>query len=279
MTSRCFVRSVALGVGLLLLNGGAMLAAEVWVVRLFALPVRFDSPAGAVAVGWRDHLFFRNTTTADLTVRGLEASNGYQIPSGEPALVIPAGQTRSLFSLAATPLWTPRAFLGLIVNRLDVPAGILVESRSEAYGCGERVPCDLVITTTIDFLGSFGLPVVSSLRSANESHYHLSTDLGTQDSHTNVGIYNGEGASATATVEVRASCDDAVVETRTVSVPAKTIVYEQGFRNVFRSCAETDVPDYSRYVVVRMNRAGFSFVATRTEAHPPRITVGTTTSR
>lgn len=67
-------------------------------------------------------------------------------------------------------------------------------------------------------------------------------------------------------------------------MPAKTLLYEIGFRSVYDDsssgfpCAFEGLlgAEYGRYVVVRMDRAGFSFTATRAEAYQPRITVGST---
>jgi hypothetical protein len=282
--------------GLLLLCAPVrLIAADIWVVRLHTPRTTFPGPGGEVVVGWRDHLVFRNTTSADLVVRGLAVSNGHQIPAGGDPLVIPAGRTVSVFALkfgtdnGVTTRWTPEGILEfsviLLVNRLDVPAGVIVESRGEVYGCGERRPCvgGPGAVYPADVLGHFDLPVATRMRAPNEPHYHLATDLGNQAHRTNVGVYNDESIPASAIIELRATCDDRVLESRTVSVPGKTLVYQVGFRSVYVDagdfpCGFEDLlgVEYGRYVVVRMDRAGFSFTATRAEAYQPRITVGST---
>jgi hypothetical protein len=108
-------------------------------------------------------------------------------------------------------------------------------------------------------------------------------DLGTQTSITNVGVYNSEETPASAIIELRSACSNSVLQTRSVSVPANTVVYATGFRNAFLDggCGSEPslVADYLRHVIVRMDRAGFSFIATRAESHDPRITVSSTTPR
>jgi hypothetical protein len=267
-----------------------VIAADIWVVRVLTGHPDPVAPPGSISVAWRDHLIFRNTTAHDLTVMGVTASNGYQMPPGEN-LVVPAGKTRSVFIFPTgtsglenrwVPLMMPPVML---VNRLSVPPGIIVESRVEPFGCGELIPCGFVPPGSIgtDILGSVALPVISTLFTANTPQYHLAADLGTQTSITNVGIYNSEDTPASATIELVAACNESVLQSRSTSVPANTLVYVTGFRSAYldTGCGpETPLAaQYLRHVIVRMDRAGFSFIATRAESHDPRITVSSTTPR
>ena len=173
----------------------------------------------------------------------------------------------------------------LLVNKLDVPTGVLVESRMEIYGVGgAEEPCPLGpgVVDSLEVVGHFGFPVIERLTPPNSPQYHLGADLGTLTSRTNVGVYNAEGSGATATIEVRAACDDRVLQTRTVTVPGNSLVYAQGFRDTFveTTCFDQlESANYSRYVVVTLDRAGFSFIAARAETLPARVTAGSTTPR
>lgn len=273
--------SLILGLAVLMMPGSSF-ARDVFVVRVL-------TPFGACpATGWRDHLIFYNRTAADQQISPLAASNGYQIPSGQ-VLLIPAGETRTVVQPinvfgGVTNQWAPPSFGGvlLLVNKLDVPPGVLVESRIEIYGVGgAELPCPSSGSIGSEVVGHFASPVVESLVPPNSPHFHLGSDLGTLTSRTNVGIYNAEETAGAATIEIRAACGDRLLESRQVPVPGNTLVYVQGFRNRFLDgvCSGGGAAYHSRYVVVTMDRAGFSFVATRAENLTPRVTVGSTTAR
>jgi hypothetical protein len=261
---------------------------EVYVVRFFT-PRYITSTTECLMVGWWDHLIFRNTANEDQTVRLIEASNGYQ-PSREESLVLPRNRTRSLYSYRNTPqpggsnVWTPDEPYVFLVNRLDVPAGVLLESRGEVYGGageGTPLPCE-PFRVGVSVLGSFSLPTVRSLVPSNSRQFHLGSDLGTLVSRTNVGIYNGGPAAATATIEVRRGCDDALVESRNVSVPANTVIQAGGFINDYQRSGCLGFgssPDHNRYVVVTVDQPSFSFVTTIAQDLPPKIAVSAKRAR
>jgi len=168
-----------------------------------------------------------------------------------------------------------------MVNKLDVPDGIVVESRGEIYGRGLDVSCGPFSTGT-EIFGEFQLPVVRALILPNVSHVHLGIELGTVASRANVGIYNGGSASATARVEVRAACDDRLLDSRVVTIPAASVAYATGFESSFlgTTCfGFGTASDYSRYVVVTLDQPGFSFVLTRANVMPPALPVTSSVSR
>lgn len=244
---------------------GSASAAEVYVVR-FLTPLANTCPTA----GYRDQLAFRNSTNQDLVVRALEGSNGYSPP--EDALVVPAGRNRAVFIEAfglrgVSNRWTPVAPFVFMVNKLDVPQGVVVQSRGELWGRGLDVTCS-PFDIGSEIFGSFPLPVVYALTPANVSQYHLASEFGTVQSRTNVGVYNGGSVAATARIELRKACDDEVIEARTVFVPARSVVYSVGFKNSALSpgCKEfSNASDYSRYVVVAQDQPGFSFALTLAE--------------
>jgi hypothetical protein len=68
---------------------------------------------------------------------------------------------------------------------------------------------------------------------------HLGTDLGVSDSRTNVGIYNASDREANARIEIRRACDNAVVDQRTVTVPANTTSQIGGLVKGIDTCGGT----------------------------------------
>jgi len=277
----------ALAAGLLLALPGSLRSADVYVVRFFT-PLNSISSEECLVIGWRDHLLFRNTTTHPVTIRPLGASNGYTPPSGD-TLTIPPNRSQSVMispggaEVAASNQWTPIAPYVFVVNHLDVPPGVLVESRTEVYGTGSSsrpLPCSpFGIGTTV--FGSTPLPVISALTPAGALQLHLRTDVGTLRSRTNVGIYNGGSVSATAAIEIREACDDQVLDSRVVTVPANTVIQVSGFANdlLTSECAGVaqGAPAYVRYVVVAMDQPGFSFITSIAADLPPKVAITSTT--
>jgi hypothetical protein len=264
---------------------GGALASDVYVVRFFT-DIVFSSSTDCYRVGWRDHLLFRNATNQDLTVRALATSNGFALSNPDP-LVVPARRSRSLLialrggETGGRTNWTPGGSYVFVVNRLDVPAGILVESRGELFGPAHTpFPCNAFPSFDPEVFGTIPLPAVRTLAPAGTEQVHLATDIGTQASRTNVGIYNAGSSPANVTIELRRSCDDVAVQTRSVAIPPDTVTQITGLADPGVSgCSLPTTPEYSRYVVVVMDQPGFSFVTTLARDLPPRITVTTSVAR
>jgi len=121
------------------------------------------------------------------------------------------------------------------------------------------------------------------MAAAGAEQTHLATDLGTQPIRINVGIYNSGAAPSNAAIELRRSCDDAVVERRFTSVPANSVVQVFGITDTPRtsgnSCSSSGSAYYSRYVVVVMDQPGFSFITSLASNLPPRTVIGTSMVR
>lgn len=262
------------------------LADDVFVVRFQTGIVYSSTTTECYKVGWRDHLLFRNTTDQDLSVSALATSNGYVLPGPEP-LVIPARSNRSLLIIprfgepAESNHWTQTG--SLVVNRLDVPAGVLVESRGELWGPDYNpMPCQVCVgcVSSPDVFGTFPLPVVRTLTPAGVEQVHMASDLGTQLIRTNVGVYNGGASPANVSIEIRRACDDVVVGARSATIPADTVTQFAGFTDPKPSgCTRTGTPYYSRYVVVVMDQPGFSFVTVIASDFPPRIAITSSVAR
>lgn len=234
-------------------------AAEVYVLR-FRTNVLYASPPCTV-VDWRDELLFHNGTAADKTVLNLATTAGEARPPGR--LVVPAGRTHStlgrdgLRDLGGDPFGA-----ALLVNKLDVPEGVVVSSRADVFG---RPPDCGGISSTIYSFGNLPLPVIRSLMPANGRQVHLTVDLGIYRRRTNVIVYNGGSASATARIEFRAGCDDALLSERFVAIGANSVVQVQGFSDdpLGRSCLGAGLTtDFTRYIVVTVDQPSFSHVVT-----------------
>lgn len=96
--------------------------------------VGFDARGQGIIL-WRDAILFYNTGTAPTTVRFLELSNG-GTGLAPLTLVLPPGKTVSLYDQDATgDRWQTRHLppVPLWVLHLDVPDGVIVESRSQFF--------------------------------------------------------------------------------------------------------------------------------------------------
>lgn len=247
-------------VALSLLANRVMTGAEAYAIR-FSL-VTFPNGDCLAGILWHDDILFHNTTTGDLRVRLLGISNG-TTPQPPSDLLVPAGRTASA---TGNTNWDAvnEAGLGPIwVVHLDVPAGIVFQSRADGYTvlCGSGLP-----PSPFPDRGSFSLPVARNLTPARTSRTFLGTDFGFDPSHTNVGVYNGGSVAAQAIIETRQGCDDAVLDRRTVGVPPNTVVQISGIGSE-TSCRATNAltSPWTRYIVVTVDQPSFSYVIKRLE--------------
>lgn len=250
------------------------LAAEVYVVRFITSGTLVEPPCKYLR--WNDHLLFHNTASQAATVRFLGVSNGP--PRADASnLTVPAGRSRSV---AGTLLgWNPNGNAVLWVNRLDVPDGVLLASRLEV-AVGSGAPC--APASDGRGVGATGLPTFSSLRAPNERQYHLATDIGADatgyaaNARINVGIYNAGSMTATATVEVHRGCDERLMESRTTSIPADSILQVLGLSTrTGPGCGSPFTTNlYTTYVIVRVDQPSFSYAVTLSNELPPQIPIG-----
>ncbi len=244
-----------------LLWQGVISGAEAYVLR-FRTDAQYRGPPCRL-VGWEDELLFRNITASDLTVRNLATTVGAAHPPGQ--LVIPAGRTvstlggESLNELGGDPFG-----FQLLVNRIDVPEGIVLASRADVYGPASA--CDLPAGGVYHF-GSLPLPIFRSLTPSNQPQVHLPVDMGIQRRHTNVIIYNAGTVAASASIEIHMGCNESLLQSVSVSI-APDAVSEVGGLGL------TDDPlgngcsgggfttAFTRYLVVTVDQPSFSHVLT-----------------
>jgi hypothetical protein len=218
------------------------------------------SSAGSVL--WLDDVLFFNTNAAPVAVRFLGVSNGPAQDDVPPSLTLPPGRVVSLDSAPVAPKWVPNlSSVSPYILHLDIPSGVIVESRDEFYfdrGIPELPPFPL---------GKVSMPVFRDQAAAGTAQVHLGTDLSGTDSRENVGIYNGGSQTATATIEVRRTCDDSVTDTRTLTIPPNTLIQTNGLQIGPANLCGTPAANsrVTRYTVITVSQPSFSYVANLTD--------------
>lgn len=254
----------------------AALASDAWVLGFRTTYIRYPGEADCEALSWQDKLYFFNANSAAATVRLIGISNGGTNRTGL-GLTIASKTSFSVSASSSALPWDP--CLGgcpvtLFVAHLDVPAGVSISSRAEVISTLLPMPdtvCPLPGFKARVFAG-LSLPVKKELTPAGVPQYHLGIDAGTDtdgesgpaaDARTNIGIYNQAGVTANATIETRRVCDDLVIEQRTVSVPANSVIQFGGLSSDTASCVETiKSPRYAAYAVVTVDQPSFSYAMT-----------------
>ncbi len=248
------------------LAGQQLQAAEAYVLQF-----RAHSPLNSCEfIDWHSEVIFHNSKSEDARVRLLGLSNGAS-PGPTTEVVVPTGRTVSaggyVLGISSTGL-LPQ----LWVARIDVPEGVMVQSRAEAWlGNCTLWPIPLEPAPS---MGVFSLPVVRALDPPNVRKIHLGADLGGEHSYVNVGVYNASSRSANATIELRHACDDAAVAERDVTIPANSVVQVGGLDGppatgcYFRG--------WIRYVAVTVDQPSFSYIVNKMYDLPqrPRIAYG-----
>lgn len=258
--------------GILFLAAGTCraFAGDVYAVRFEAHSHLAD---GFLCVNWYDDLVFHNPTSTDATVSLLGLSNS-PTPTAPTALVVPAGKT-----VAATTHvnWNPIPPTPLWIVHLDVPDGLIVQSRAEAFSeiCIGGVPPSLVP----DY-GAFSLPIGRSLTPAGSKKVFLGADLGAEANHSNVGVFNGGTETAHAVIEIHEACGEVLLDSRTISIAPDMLVQVNGLAAGL-GAADNGCPTYTpgnwvRYVTVTVDQPSFSYVVVKMDdlTVPPTIPYG-----
>lgn len=213
---------------------------------------------------WMDDVLFYNTLPLTATVRLLGVSNG--IGESNPAdLLLPPGTLVSLNASAGPRnTWRPTEATPMWMVHLDIPEGVIIESRDESYvllGVGSIPPLAR---------GKVSMPIVRALTPANQPQVVLGTDLGGVDSRVNVAVYNAGPSSATVTIEVRRACDSALVDSAVASIPPNSVTQVGGFIiGDSSTCAATAPEPWARYTVVTVSQPSIAFVSNINESLTP----------
>lgn len=238
-------------------------ATETYVFRFYS-----RSPLnGCEFIDWKSVLVFHNTTSATARVTPLGTSNGIDMRTEE--LVIPARKSVISDGFGRGGGGFPAA---VWVERIDVPEGVLVQNRAEAWlGNCTLWPIPIEPTPT---MGAFSVPSRLDLQPANAPKIHLGADLGGEESYVNVGIYNAGSEPANAAIELRRACDDSLVAAQTVGIPANSLVQIGPLDD--SAPASCSFRGHVRYVAVTVDHPSASYVVNKMRNHPrpPRIAYG-----
>lgn len=225
---------------------------------------------------WRDSILFYNPGPAPATIRFVDVSNGGAPAPSPLTLIVPTGKTLSVYDATADS-WRPRHIppVPLWVLHLDVPDGVIVESRNQFF---ESLPVGPLLIQAPR--GKVPMPIIRQLTPAGQPQVHIGTDLGGPDSRVNVILYNASTETATATIEVRRACDDVVVDSRVVTVPPNTAVQAGGLAATTSAPGSVDCPNstsvpWARNTFVTMTEPGFSIVSNVNENVPSGVVPGT----
>lgn len=224
---------------------------------------RFSSQGttvGHLIIEWRDDLIFQNTTVEDQTVRLLDVTGG----SGDrtPTLLVPAGRTVVVSSTNTPSLWTPQVLPTLWVVHLDVPAGVEVHSRANAFSC---VCMGGAPMSPVPDLGSFSMPAFRSLAPAGVRQVHMGSDVGGQASRVNVGFYNAGSVSASVTFDLYQAADDRLLDRRTSIVASGAVI-----QTTLEGSSEPPVlTPWLRYTTVTADQPSLSYAVSLTPASVP----------
>ena len=229
------------------LSASSMCAADGYFVRFNAL----GKSRATYATRWRDDILFFNQNAAPVDVKFVGVSNGTPGPN-TPPLTLPPGVAISLnANQAVEQAWSPVGGPSLWVLHLDVPSGVVVESRDEFFAAS-LVGFPLAVPG-----GKVSMPVFRQLAPANARQVILGTDLMASPTRINVGVYNGGADTAAATIELRRVGDNTLVDSKSVSVAANTIVQVGAF-----SLPVTDPAiNYQLYTVVTVSQPSLVYVA------------------
>lgn len=218
--------------------------------------VRFRAFGNSIM--WADDILFYNTNASPVTVRFIGVSNGESQHTIRD-LPLPSHKTVSAqASETITQTWEPNiAIPTLWVVHLDVPPGVIAESRDEFYFYNPLPTPHVAVPR-----GKVSMPIFRSLVAPGEQQVHLGTDLSGTDSRVNVGIYNAGGLQASAVVEIRRTCDDTPIATTTINVPPNTVLQSVAVaiaRN--DSCGGASTPPWVYMVSVTVDQPSFTFIS------------------
>ncbi|HEV7426396.1 MAG TPA: hypothetical protein VGQ46_08505 [Thermoanaerobaculia bacterium] len=242
----------------------SVLIASLPLIAAPAHVIRFTAPdahrAGSCdTMGWGDVLTLFNTTNVPVTVRVLGISNGTPETTAPDHIDLPPGVVVQA-NLVLGAAWQPRGSQSgnVWMMHLDVPDGVVMESRNEMF---DTYVCNAQ-RVELGSLGKVSLPIFRDAVPANQPQVHLGTDLGSKIARINVGIYNQAQVIANAHVEVRRSCDNAVVDSRDVQIPADTVLQVTGLQQGHSFCSGTPATQvWLQYTVVTVDQPSMTFTS------------------
>jgi hypothetical protein len=210
-----------------------------------------------------------NATASPARIRVIEVSNG-SLTTTDRDLTLDVGKSTSI--ARANKEWHPDTPAVLWVTHLDVPAGVIVESRisigQQCTVCG-NVPSPGIF-------GKLSFPVMRSLQTPLVTRIHLGTDLHAVPARNNVAVYNDAVFTAHAHIDVHQMCDETVIDTRDIQIPAKTVIQINNLSTATSNCTNTGM-EYT-YVAVTVDQPSLSWVSSLSNADRIKVVWAATSS-
>ena len=218
---------------------------------------------------WTDDVLFFNNGSDDAELRILDAT--YPVSAG--TIRIAAGRSTTLnerFSVALQP----SASTAIGVLHADVPHDVAIMSRMLLFASqtqpilppGCPVPAPPIYGASP--FATTPLPIRRTLVPPNQRQVHLGADLAGIEGRMSAVIFNGSDVAANATVNLLRGCDDVVLDTRAVTVPAHSVVQLFGFSTAIdHVCAPGNEAALRRTMVITVDQPSLSWV-TATQQFP-----------
>ena len=230
---------------------------DAWVIRV-------AGESGARSNGarhiWFDEIRLHNAGAAIEPFRVVEASNGVTFPVVDP-LPIPPSRT-ILPDLEGLSFEVP-----ISVFHLDVGDDVIVSSRLALL-----IPPDITDGPPVSVSGAVPLPVFHELFPAGTEEILLEADLESLPSSVNLALFNAAGVGAHALVDVMSACDDRIVGTETIAVPANFIGLFPLGPPASCDAASPGFPGPT-YLRVTLDQPGFAVAAVGANRPNPEIDV------
>jgi hypothetical protein len=247
---------------ILLLVAVPAAATDTYVLQGFATGATVDCKAYL----WETDVLFYNRGNGARTVRLIGVSNGGAV---QPRAEFPVEPRKSTTLRRENAGWSPSATVPLWVAHFDMPDDVAAESRMEIgylYPCVSGSP-----QTGSGAIGKVSFPTYRSLQPAGVPKIHLGTDAAQVPSRINVAVYNAGTSTATVNIELRQSCDDTLITSRDIAVPADTALQVGGFRNDTK-CSINPAFGYMTYVIVTSDQPGLSWISVLPTADELKVT-------
>jgi hypothetical protein len=161
--------------------------------------------------------------------------------------------------------------LGLNIAHFQVGNDISVESRLEVR---YDQPCQAT-SPAPGPAGKVGFPVFTGLVPADEVQVHFGTDIGSQRSRVNVGVYNASPVPANAHLEVRnQACYPSTQAKADFVVPPNTLVQTTLTPGLCEFIQDTNVPPWVRSTVVIVDQPSITYATPVSNQQSPNVSFG-----
>jgi hypothetical protein len=247
---------------------GAVRADDVWVLQGSA---QSSLEGNLLLYLYTSDVLLYNTNQSPARIRVIEVSNGPLLTTDRELILEPAHST----SIArAKKEWHPDSTAPLWVTHLDVPAGVIVESRiSVGQLC---TVCGNMPNPGI--FGKLSFPVMRTLQTPLVPKIHVGTDLHAVPARNNVAVYNDGAVTAHAHIEVHQLCDEAIIDTRDIEIPAKSVLQTNNLLAVPANCTTAGTGAEYTYVTVTVDQPSVSWVSSLSNADRIKVVWAATSS-